>query len=610
MTAPVWDLSIAYGGLDDPKITADIAFVRNRLSDLLQWRPAAAELAVLQQAITQCELARITAYTLAEYAGCLLAVNSADEAARKLSGQVDKLLADLEQAFEPFDNRLIRMDANELQQLLATEDGSGSLERFRFAIEQRRSLRDTRLDVAEEQLLSLMAVDGHAAWSHLYDRITGSLDVELVLPDGSCEVVGLSQAASFLYGGDSLRREPAWRGIRMQMETHAESIAAILNALAGWRLCEYQKRSHTRPMHFLDASLHDSRIDRRTLDCLLEVARDNVEVGRKAARLMAELYQTESLEPWDQMAAMPAPEGVQVREYSFPEAIDIIRKCFAGVDPEMGDFVDMMVERRWIDAAPQPRKQLGAFCSGFSAHRIPVVFMTWGNSMSDVLTLAHELGHAFHSWVMRDLPFSHSDYPMTLAETASIFAESVVRDELFAAAETSYERRLMLFEEMSSALAFLVNIPVRYEFERDFYEQRAEGELGVRALRELMSETWSRWYGDSMSQADDLFWASKLHFSIADVSFYNYPYLFGYLFSKGVYAQRGARGKAFYADYVKLLRATGSMTAEELAREYLQVDLTKPDFWQASIDIASAQVDAFERLLREEQAGTQITAIK
>ena len=227
--------------------------------------------------------------------------------------------------------------------------------------------------------------------------------------------------------------------------------------------------------------------------------------------------------------------------------------------------------------------------------------MTWGNSMSDVLTLAHELGHAFHSWVMRDMPYSLSHYPMTLAETASIFAESVVRDELFAAAESSYEKRLMLFEEMSSALGFLVNIPVRYEFERDFYQQRAAGELGVGALRELMSATWSRWYGDSMSQADDLFWASKLHFSIADVSFYNYPYLFGYLFSKGVYSQRAQRGDTFYPDYIKLLRATGSMSAEELAREYLQVDLAKPDFWQASIDIASAQIDAFEQLLRDEQ---------
>jgi oligoendopeptidase F len=265
----------------------------------------------------------------------------------------------------------------------------------------------------------------------------------------------------------------------------------------------------------------------------------------------------------------------------------------------MGDFVHMMVERRWIDAAPQPRKQLGAFCSGFSAHRIPVVFMTWGGSMSDVLTLAHELGHAYHSWVMRDMPFSHSDYPMTLAETASIFAESVVRDSLLARAETNYEKRLMLWEEMSAALGLMVNIPVRFEFEREFYERRKQGEVSVSGLRELMSAAWSRWYGDSTTRSDDMFWASKLHFSIAEMSFYNYPYLFGYLFSQGVYAQREQRGDSFFDDYVALLRATGSMPAEELALKHLGVDLGQPDFWQASIDIAARQIDAYEQLLDE-----------
>ena len=603
MNAPVWDLSIAYSGTDDPAIAVDIAFVRECLDRLAGWQSAAADCATLQRALSLAELARIRACNLFEYSGCLLAVDSGDEAARKLSGQVDVLLADLTQAFEPFDDQLVRMPTPELDKVLAGEDDSGPLERFRFQIDLQRELRDSRLSVGQEQLLAAMTVDGRNAWSRLYDRLTGGLDVELELADGSRERIGLSQAASILYGGDTLRREPAWRGVRAQMEVHAESIAAILNALSGWRLSEYEKRSHTRPVHFLDPSLHDSRIQRATLDTLLQVAWDNVDVGRKAAKLMAGTYGTDTLQPWDQFAAMPAPAGVQAREYSFSEAIDIIRECFAGVHPEMGEFVDIMVKRRWIDAAPQPRKQLGAFCGGFSVHRTPVVFMTWGNSMSDVLTLAHELGHAFHSWVMRDMPYSHSDYPMTLAETASIFAESVVRDSLLARAESGYERRQMLFEEMSSALGFLVNIPVRYEFERTFYEQRAQGELSVRSLRELMASAWSRWYGDSMSQVDDMFWASKLHFSIAEVSFYNYPYLFGYLFSMGVYAQREQRGQAFFPDYLRLLRATGSASAEDLAREHLQVDLAKPDFWQASVDIARARIEAFEKLLLEESGG-------
>ncbi|MFT5483498.1 MAG: oligoendopeptidase F [Halieaceae bacterium] len=597
MNAPEWDLSIAYAGLDDPQIETDIAFVCNKLLVLANWHGRSSEIEILQQAISAGERALIAAYNLAEYAGCLVAVNSADGPARRLSGQIDKLLSELTQAMEPFADALLRFDEADLNAVLGGSDASGPLERFRFEIMEQRKLRDSRLSVSEEQLLAAMSVDGRNAWGRLYDGLTGGLDVALELADGTEETVGISQAASILYGGDAQRRAPAWHGIRAQMETHSESIAAGLNALSGWRHSEHAKRSHTVDVHFLDPSLHASRIDRGTLDCLLQVAWDNVDVGRKAAKLMATVFGTEALEPWDQLAAMPAAAGESVPYYSFAEAIEIVRESFAGVNPEMGEFVQMMVERRWIDAAPQPRKQLGAFCSGFSAHRTPVVFMTWGNSMSDVLTLAHELGHAYHSWVMRDMPFSHSDYPMTLAETASIFAESVVRDALLKRAGSNYERRLMLWEELSAALGFLVNIPVRFEFERDFYQQRQGGELDVPALRQLMSETWTRWYGDSMTRADDMFWASKAHFSIADTSFYNYPYLFGYLFSLGVYAQRKERGADFFESYVAMLRSTGNMTAEEVAREHLGVDLGQPDFWLKSIDIARAQVNAFEDLL-------------
>jgi oligoendopeptidase F len=155
---------------------------------------------------------------------------------------------------------------------------------------------------------------------------------------------------------------------------------------------------------------------------------------------------------------------------------------------------------------------------------------------------------------------------MTLAETASIFAENIVRDHLISKAESVDDKLEMLWEELSSALALMINIPVRYEFEKAFYERRQEGELTADDFCELMSETWKDWYGDVMSEADPYFWASKLHFSISGVSFYNYPYLFGFLFSKGIYAQREAKGERFYDDYVDLLRDTGNMMAEEVKR--------------------------------------------
>lgn len=594
MTAPSWDLTIAYKSLNDPKIEQDIALINKCLEQLNDNVSRLESVNTLQQALITREAASTLLATINAFASCHASVDASDTEAKVLSSRMDKLASELAQAFSPYQNALTHCDIEFVDQVLALDSEVAAQS---FLIHEQRKLADTRLSVKEEQLLTAMSVDGRNAWGRLYDNVTGSMKVTLILKDGSTEELGLSQAASILYGGDSERREPAWRAIQEAMQANQESFSAILNALSGWRLTEYQKRSHKRELHFLEPSLHGSRIEKATLDSMISVAKKNANVGQKAGRLMAKLYGTPTLMPWDQLAAMPALGGGESKTYSFDEAISIIKEAFTGVDPEMGEFVDIMVKNNWIDAAPQPNKRLGAYCTKFAVTRTPLVFMTWGNSMSDVLTLAHELGHAFHNWVMKDMPLCQTRYPMTLAETASIFAENVVRDALMEKANTDHQRIEMLWEEVSSALALLINIPVRFEFERQFYEQRKNGELSAEQLKALMSETWKEWYGDSMDQADEMFWASKLHFSIAGVSFYNYPYLFGYLFSKGVYAQREMKGASFYSDYVALLRDTGRMPAEEVVMEHLQMDLTQEAFWQQSLDMVSEQIDRFEALL-------------
>ena len=596
MNAPSWDLSIAYESLSDPKISLDMKIAKEKVADFAVLDPTA--LGDLMKAIALKDQLTIIVRTLSSYANCLSSVNASDDGAKKLAGSVDKLFSEFEQAFNPFVQALIHLSDDEFNTVLAGNDDLGELEAYRFKLERERLKRNRLLSVGEEQLLSAMNVDGRNAWGRLYDNLTGSLSVTLKLKDGSEESMGLSQAASILYGPDSERREPAWKAISEVMCVHEQSFAAILNGLAGGRLTEYEKRSHTEQVHFLDSSLHSSRIEKETLEAMIKVARDNQAVGRKAGLQMAKLFGTEKLKPWDELASMPAIEGGESESYSFEQGISIIREAFAGVDQEMADFVDMMVERQLIDAAPQPTKRLGAYCTKFVNTRTPLVFMTWGGSMSDVLTLAHELGHAFHNWVMRDMPVVRSEYPMTLAETASIFAENIVRDALLEKAESDRDRLMMLWEEAQATLALMINIPVRFEFEQTFYEQRQQGEFTPAQFRELMASTWREWYGEAMNETNDMFWASKLHFSIPELSFYNYPYLFGYLFSKGVYAQRAVKGEQFYSDYKALLRDTGSMTAEEVVQKHLGMDIRQPEFWQQSVDMVSAQIDAFEQLIK------------
>ncbi|MEZ8371727.1 M3 family oligoendopeptidase [Vibrio splendidus] len=597
MTTPSWDLSIAYRDLNDAKIEQDIELIQQCIELLYLHVEKRHIILAMQNAIQTSEAAGTLLSTINTFANCHASVDATHTEAKALLGRVAKLNSEMSQAFSPYEDTLIHAEPEFIDAVLEHE--SADVAGQRFAIESSRKLSSSRLSVAEEQLLAAMEVDGRDGWGRLYDNLTGSLKLSLKL-DGEDEALGFSQAASLLYGSEFDKQEPAWRAVQGAMKTHQESFASILNALAGWRLTENKKRSKISDVHFLDPSLHGSRIVPETLDTMMSVAKANRAVGQKAGLLMARVHGLDEMKPWNHLAAMPPLGDAESKVYPFDEAIEVIKTAFAEVNPEMADFVALMVENGWIDAAPAANKRLGAYCTKFAATRTPLVFMTWSGSRSDLMTLAHELGHAFHNWVMKDMPLCQTRYPMTLAETASIFAENIVRDHLLKQAQTRNEKLEMLWEELSSSLALMVNIPVRFEFEKAFYEQREKGELTAQQLCDLMETTWKEWYGDAMTEADPYFWASKLHFSISQVSFYNYPYLFGYLFSKGVYAQRDAKGEQFYGDYVSLLRDTGSMMAEEVVQKHLGMDLTQVDFWQQSIDMVKVQIDEFERLLDQE----------
>jgi oligoendopeptidase F len=259
----------------------------------------------------------------------------------------------------------------------------------------------------------------------------------------------------------------------------------------------------------------------------------------------------------------------------------------------------MMVDNRWVEGTVGDSKRPGAYCTGFRKSRTPRVYMTYTGGASDVITLAHELGHAYHSWVMRELPESQLGYGMSLAETASTFGETLVRDAMLAEADSLQTRMDVIWEDMTALIAFVLNIPTRFEFEKRFYEARESRPLRPEELNTFMSEAWQNWYGDAISEPDPLFWASKLHFFISGISFYNFPYLFGYLFSLGVYASREKFGDEFFDRYRALLKDTGRMTAEELAARHLDADLTRPEFWQATLEALKPRVDQFEEVLTE-----------
>ncbi len=537
---------------------------------------------------------RQTLDNLDTYISTAFSVDTQDEQANSWIPIIQKLSADCAEAMTPFNVFLLRASDDFIAHLLADP----TLSETAFLIRHRRQLKDQLLSVAEEQLITGLATNGLHAWGNLYSELAGTLKCDI-----QGEAMGLAQAANLLNHPDSATRQAAWQGIRTAWSVQQSAVAAGLNAINGWRLEETSKRSHHRELHYLDKSCHQSRIERATLDALMETTYQNRAVGHRALAAMAKALGQSQMNPWDTMAPAPAAGGEA--SIGFDEAIELIANAFNQLTPEMGDFARMMGQKGWIDGKPTPNRATGAYCTEFAQPREPRIFLTYEGTMSNVITLAHELGHAWHNWVMRDLATSECHYPMTLAETASIFAETLVRDALMARATTPAQQLKIAWEDASSAATFLLNIPARFEFEKRMVEARKVGAVRPTQLREMMKDSWQLWFEDSLSEYDDLFWASKLHFSISGIGFYNYPYLFGYLFSLGIYAQQpsdraqsGAQGgDQFNQQYTRLLRETGVMTAEELVQQHLQKDLRQPQFWQDSLTIVEKLVERFEKLV-------------
>ncbi len=604
---PAWELASEYAGTECAELAADLVALTGLLDRVEALNPvlvdlspglAALELAdaaraigVAQQIVQLAEEAvRLLDNTLT-YANCLLSVDARDEAAQALHGRLQKYQKRCGELLEPWSQFLDLVPDPVIDAYLTDPAVAPTA----FAVRHSRKRRHELLSLAEENLISGLAQDGIRAWDNMYSQLSSTMACRVQVGN-ELVTMGLAQANGQLQQPDARSRQDAWTGINEAWQIHEESCAAAINAIAGWRLELLRKRSRSTPVHFLDAPVHMNRLGRPTLDALLSVADEARPLAQRAARAMARSSGREQIGPWDMRA--PAPQlGSDASGVSFDSAIDLIAEAYGRVNPQMGDFVTMMRQRRWIEGTVSASKRPGAYCTDFAKSRNPRVYMTYQGSTSDVIVLAHELGHAFHSWVMRDLPESQRSYGMSLAETASTFGETAVRDALLERAGSDYERFAIMWEEMAAITGFLLNIPARFTFERAFYEKRDERPLRPKELGALMSEAWRYWYGDACSEPDSLFWASKLHFYISGLSFYNFPYLFGYLFSMGVYQRRASDGAEFYPRYVALLRDTGRMTAEHLASSHLGVQLDAPDFWRATVAKLEPRVTAFEAVV-------------
>ncbi|MEN3785306.1 M3 family oligoendopeptidase [Aeromonas veronii] len=591
-----WNNDHIYPGLDSPELEADMRAARHALEELASYMAGldgvrdddAALLDFLREVRLRTRDIHNIGWNMAILAACRGSQDARDPQAKQLASRARTLIADLFKMLAPVEDLMLALPEEEFSALM--RDPLLGEEAYRLRHERR--LQDQRLPVAAEQLVIGLGTDGLHAWGNLYNDLVGKIRLTI---DG--REMGLAEASNLLSSPVRALRLEAFDAISAGWEGEQETVAAILNALNGWRLELARQRGNTRLLDALDLSCHQSHIERATLDALMSEAWRARGLGQRALELMAERLGLDDLGPEDLFAPPPASSS---RDIPFDEAIELIADAFSRFDPEMGAFARMMAEKGWIDAAPTPNRRTGAYCTKFAEPVEPRVFVTYAGTMDNVITLAHELGHAWHNWVIRDLPMSQRRYPMTLAETASIFAETLVRSALFEQAQSTEEQLVIAWAEADGAATFLVNIPARFDFERALVAERAQGYVPAERLKALTDEAWGRWYEGSLTRYHPMFWAAKAHFSIAGFGFYNYPYLFGYLFSLGVYQQlmsRKAAGEEGVAEaYRALLRDTGRMSAEDLVAKHLGQDIREAAFWQGSLAQVAQAVERFTQL--------------
>ncbi len=454
----------------------------------------------------------------------------------------------------------------------------------------RRSAEEAKhlMSPAEENLASELNLSGGSAWTKLQGNFASQLTVKVEI-DGVEESMPMSAARNLAYHADRAVRKAAYAA---ELEVWARAsvpIAAALNGVKGEVITLAQRRGWASP---LDAALFDNGIDQAVLDAMLGAARDAFPDFRRYFRAKAKALGLEQLAWYD----LFAPITGAGRAWTYAESARFIVEQFNSFSERMGAFAQRAFAENWIDAEPRTGKRDGAFCMRLRGDESRIL-TNFKPTYPGLNTLAHELGHGYHGHTLAGRTPIQRAYPMTLAETASIFCETIVRRAALQSVDAQ-EQFNILESSLMGAAQVVVDINSRFLFERATFDQRAKRELSVNEFNALMLDAQAQTYGDAIDpdQRHPYMWAVKPHYYYSNRSFYNFPYMFGLLFGLGLYARYQEDADAFRANYDDLLSSTGLASAPDLAARF-GFDLRDPAFWTASFDVLRADIDRFETLV-------------
>lgn len=470
--------------------------------------------------------------------------------------------------------------------------------KYEFILEEEISYFNHQMERKEESIANDLQRFGGDAWSKLHEQIISNMvDKET----GKT----FNQLRNDAYSPDrNIRKESYYKEIAL-LEQNQIAISSALNNIKGATISLNKKRNWGDGFEgAINRSLFSSRLSRKSLDALISAIEDSIPMWQeylfekaKALNLKDEKGNSEKCSFYDIFAPLITESSDKEKDWTYKEAKEFIINKFSEFSSHMGDFVKTAFEENWVDAEIRKGKVGGAFCIDFPLQKVSRVLTNFSGTTSDILTLAHELGHAYHHFCIKDLDYNLCSYPMTLAETASIFAETMVTNSMLKTANL-LEKINLLEMHLSDSCQTLLDILSRFYFEKSVFEERENKELVSEDFCRLMKNAQNKTYGNSLTETKHPYlWAVKTHYYSPSLDFYNFPYAFGQLFALGLYSQYKESPKEFPSQYQELLKNTGSMTCEEVCK-LAGFDITTKDFWLSGIKELKLEFEEWKTCLK------------
>ena len=582
-----WDLTPLYTGFDTPAYQKDLADLSEAVADFQRFAARLSdhsdERAVIHHALELLERIEALGARLFSYAMLRGSVDANDADAAAMAAKVRKLFSDVsasDAAFTAYLSKVADLDAQ------ITHDEL--LQAYSFLLHERKENSKYTLDDKVEEALSKMNLSGGNAWENLQQYLTSNVEA-----DYRGEKLTLSAVRNLAYDADTAVRKDAYNAELACYDRIKDGVCFALNSIKQQVSTECDLRGADSP---LEMTLRRSRMQRSTLDAMIAAIEEYLPSFHRYLKAKAKaLGYGGGLKWWD----LFAPMGKNTATYTIEEAKRYLLDHFRGFAPDMAQMMERAFDERWIDFYPRKGKVGGAFCYNLAFIGQSRVLTNFDGAFGDIVTLAHELGHAYHGQQIESHRPLNLDYSMPVAETASTFNETVIMNAALQEAADPQVELGLLESQLQDTTQIICDILSRYWFETAVFEQSKDRFLYPDDLCRLMKEAQLRGYGDGIDP-DTLhpyMWVCKVHYYSSGLSFYNFPYAFGGLFAAGLYAQYRKEGDAFLPKYRALLKATTVSTVEDVAK-MADIDLGSVDFWRSSLEIFQTRIDRFLELVK------------